>query len=144
MSLQGNADVITFKVTAAESAGTISFLEYDAQPHSPGVRPHEHDGHEEIFYVLEGTLRMRLGDEIIDADPGACVFVPRNVVHAFWNATDEPVKFVGTWTPAGFEGLFTERQRLVESGEPLSDEANAELAAKYGVRFVSLLPGEDH
>lgn len=144
MSLRGNADVVTFKVTAADSAGTISFLEYDAQPHSPGVKPHTHDGHEEIFYVLEGTLRMRLGDDVIDADPGACVFVPRNVIHAFWNDTDLPVKFVGTWTPAGFEALFTERQRLVDQHGDLNDEDNAALAARYGVRYVSLLPGQDH
>lgn len=144
MGVAGNADIITFKVTAEESAGTLTFLEYDARPHSPGVKPHTHDGHEELFYVLEGTLRMRLGDDVIDAEPGACVFVPRDVVHAFWNATDQPVKFVGTWTPAGFENLFRERQGIVAERGALSDEENAQLASKHGVNFVSLLPGQDH
>jgi len=144
MSVGELADIITFKVTAEESAGTLTFLEYDARPHSPGVKPHWHGGHEELFYVLEGTLRMRLGDQVIDAEPGACVFVPRNVVHAFWNATDEPVKFVGTWTPAGFERLFKEREQIVADRGPLSDDENSELAAKHGVNFVALLPGQEH
>ncbi len=144
MGLLGNADIITFKVTAEETAGTLTFLEYDARPRSPGVKPHTHDGHEELFYVLEGTLRMRLGDEVVDAGPGTCVFVPRAVVHAFWNETDEPVKFVGTWTPAGFEGLFRERQEIVAERGALSDEENAQLANKHGVNYVSLLPGQDH
>lgn len=144
MGLLGNADVITFKVTAEETAGTLTFLEYDARPRSPGVKPHTHDSHEELFYVLEGTLRMRLADEVVDAGPGTCVFVPRAVVHAFWNATDEPVKFVGTWTPAGFERLFRERGDIVAERGALSDEENAQLANRHGVNFVSLLPGQDH
>lgn len=142
VSLEGVADVIRFKITGEQSAGTITFLEYDAVPNSNGVRPHYHDGHEELFYVLEGVLRMRKDDDIIDAGPGDFVFVPRGVVHAFWNATDEPTRFIGTWTPAGFEHLFTERDQLAQEIGALTPERNAELAAKHGVRFVEMLPGE--
>ena len=141
MALPGTDDTISFKVTGEETAGTLAFLEYAAAPGSAGSKPHTHDAHEEAFYVLDGPLRMRIGDEIRDVPSGGFAFVPRGVVHGFWNPTAKPVRFIGAWTPAGFERLFEERNRLAAERELTPDDIER-LARKYGVRYVALLPGE--
>lgn len=43
---------------------------------------HLHAG-EEILHVLSGRLRVRLGDRLVDAEPGSVVAVPAGVVHGF-------------------------------------------------------------
>jgi Cupin domain len=45
---------------------------------------HHHD--DEAWYVLEGVLRVKSGDNEIEAHPGAAVLVRRGTAHTFWNA----------------------------------------------------------
>jgi len=41
-------------------------------PHSPGPRPHIHTIHEEVFYVLEGELTVRMGaQKVVAASRGS-------------------------------------------------------------------------
>ena len=47
---------------------------------------HVHHADDEAWYVLEGTLRFRLGDDEIEAGPGSAVFAPRGMPHAYGNA----------------------------------------------------------
>lgn len=42
---------------------------------------------DEAWYVLEGKLWVRSGDEIVEASAGAAVFVPRGTPHTYWNPT---------------------------------------------------------
>ena len=56
-----------------------------------------------MFYVLEGTLTLRLGDREIEAGPGSFACVPPGVVHTFRNDSDDPVRMLNFNTPAGWE-----------------------------------------
>jgi mannose-6-phosphate isomerase-like protein (cupin superfamily) len=47
---------------------------------------HVHHADDECWYLLEGKLGFRLGDEEIEAGPGAAVFVPAGTPHSYWNA----------------------------------------------------------
>jgi uncharacterized cupin superfamily protein len=58
-----------------------------------GSPVHTHSAEDEYSIVLSGTLTAQVGDEIVEAGPGAVVAKPRGVAHAFWNAGDEPVRF---------------------------------------------------
>ena len=53
---------------------------------------------------------MLSGDEVLEATPGELVFKPRGVPHAFWNATDEPARFLEIIAPAGFERYTAEAE----------------------------------
>ncbi len=53
---------------------------------------HLHDEYEEVFYVLEGEVEYRLGDEWAVAPTGSTVCVPRGVVHAFRNSSEKPAR----------------------------------------------------
>jgi mannose-6-phosphate isomerase-like protein (cupin superfamily) len=43
--------------------------------------PHLHRSDDEAWYVLEGTLRVRVGQEEVEASAGSAVFVPRGTPH---------------------------------------------------------------
>src|SRR4051812_8226479 len=47
---------------------------------------HVHHGDDEAWYVIEGTLRFRLGDEMCEAGPGEGVLAPKGTPHAYGNA----------------------------------------------------------
>ena len=134
------ADRLVFKVTGEESAGLLTFLEYHAESGSRGTSLHSHDGHEEGFYVIEGVLDMQLGDEKLKARPGAWVFVPRGAVHAFWNSSPAPCRFVATFTPPGFEKFFEELAGMLAGGLTRDAAAMEDLSRRHGIRTVGPSP----
>ena len=56
--------------------------------------PHLHRRDDEAWYVLEGTLRVRVGKEVVEAGAGAAVFVPRETPHTYWNPGPDPVRYL--------------------------------------------------
>ena len=46
---------------------------------------HLHRNDDEAWYVLEGTLCVRVGKEIVEATAGSAVFVRRGTPHTYWN-----------------------------------------------------------
>ena len=55
-------------------------------PPGSNVPPaHSHAANEEVVYVLEGTLRYRVGEETRELQPGDVMGTPAGVVHAFSN-----------------------------------------------------------
>jgi len=56
--------------------------------------PHLHRSDDEAWYVLEGTLRVRVRKEEVEARAGSAVFVPRGTPHTYWNPGPEPVRYL--------------------------------------------------
>ncbi len=56
--------------------------------------PHLHRSDDEAWYVLEGTLRVQVGKEEVEARAGSAVFVPRGTPHTYWNPGPEPVRYL--------------------------------------------------
>jgi len=50
---------------------------------------HHHAGEDELFFVVEGRLRMQLRDGNRDLGPGEFIIVPRGVEHCPRALTDE-------------------------------------------------------
>jgi quercetin dioxygenase-like cupin family protein len=58
-----------------------------------GSRPHSHPN-EQFNYVLQGTLRVKIGDQPERLCPaGTAIFVPANVVHSMVATPEEDVIF---------------------------------------------------
>jgi mannose-6-phosphate isomerase-like protein (cupin superfamily) len=47
---------------------------------------HVHYGDDEAWYVLEGVLRFRIGEQTCEAGPGGAVMAPKGIPHAYGNA----------------------------------------------------------
>ena len=78
-SYWGPGDLYTFLVTGEESGGQY-FSMLAVVPPNGGPPPHTHSNEDETFYVLEGRVDFRLGDERVTAGPGDFVNIPRGKV----------------------------------------------------------------
>jgi len=129
-SFWGPGDLYTFLVTGDESGGAY-FSMLAVVPPQGGPPPHIHQNEDETFYVLDGSPTFRLGDERIVAGPGDFVNVPKGVLHCFRNLSDEPVRTILTFTPAGIERFFEETlERAYDLTQDCPDNF-AEVAARY-------------
>ena len=55
---------------------------------------HLHRSEDEAWYVLEGRLGFRVGDEEIEAEEGSAVVVKAGTPHSYWNAEAQPARYV--------------------------------------------------
>jgi quercetin dioxygenase-like cupin family protein len=143
----GPGDEVTFLITGAETDGAVFVSEISVPP-AGGPPPHIHHREDESFYVREGTLAIRVGDQTVNASPGDYVHVPRGTVHCFKNTGNTNAKMLVTFTPAGMEkffekGFYPAGDRSV-GPSPLTEELLARMltaAPKSGLEF---LPPEVH
>ena len=55
----------------------------------------------EIYFVIEGTAEMCLGDEVATLSSGQCVHIPSGVFHQITNQGATPLKLMYCYGPAG-------------------------------------------
>ena len=80
--------------------GDFVIVEWTAEVGTHWIAPlHLHRGDDEAWYVLEGTLGFRRGDEELEAHAGAGVYVPRGAAHTYWNAGDREARYLLVMTP---------------------------------------------
>ena len=96
---------LTFKARSAQTGGRLTAFENVIAP-LDGPPLHTHDVEDESWYVIEGRLRFRLGEEMHEAPQGTFVFVPSGTPHCFQNIGDEPARILVLFTPAGMESFF--------------------------------------
>ena len=125
MTLFGNE--LTIK-----AGGTFCLVDYTAVPGFPGPPPHVHRETVDSFFVLEGELAVRAGDEEMTLGAGSFVLVPPETVHTFWNPSDRPVRFLSLMSPGGFEQYFRDLRDAFGDGPP-DVERIGEIAARYDV-----------
>jgi len=64
---------------------------------------HLHHNDDEAWYVLEGTLGVRVGDRHVEAKAGSAVLVPRGTPHTYWNAGPGLLRYLLVMTPRIYE-----------------------------------------
>jgi len=91
-----------FKVDGDESAHRYSISEWWLEPFTTGPGTHAHD-EDDVFYVLAGTMSVRVDDEWIDAAVGSFVLVPGGTPHDFENRGPERAGLLNVSAPGDFE-----------------------------------------
>jgi quercetin dioxygenase-like cupin family protein len=71
---------------------SVSFFLVSNQP-GQGPKPHHHP-YDETFVILEGRVRVSVGDEVLDGGPGDIVIGPAGVPHGFTNTGPGPARLV--------------------------------------------------
>src|SRR5262245_15055360 len=97
---------LTFKLGSEQCGKVTSVLETEAAP-GEGPPLHFHDSQDEWLYVLDGTFRFRLEDDVIPFPAGAFAFVPRDVRHTWQNVGAEPGHLLGAFVPPALEEFFS-------------------------------------
>ncbi len=124
-------DYTIFKVTSEQTGGAYAVVEQTIQPgQGPPLHVHRHES--EVFYILEGSFEVTVGEEKVMAEPGSLLVAPRDIPHTFRNVGDAPGRFLLTILPGNFSNFFLE----VDGVEPGDNETVAALCAKYGVEVL--------
>src|SRR5262245_24612184 len=71
-------------------------------PLGASTTPHYHPLTEEIYYLLEGTGRMTIGNETREVGPGDAVAIPPSAVHTITNIGTSTLRFLCCCAP-GYE-----------------------------------------
>ena len=132
------ASTTVMKATAATTGGAFSLAEATFPPGMAGPPPHAHHHTTDTFYVLEGTLRVTLGERTLDAPAGSYILVPPGVVHTFANASAASVRFLNLNAPGGGEHYLRDLAAAMGAGALPGSAEFARVVAKHD--FV--LPGE--
>jgi quercetin dioxygenase-like cupin family protein len=125
---------LSIKAAERETGGAYSLIEAGVPQGGLGPLPHRHLDREESFFVLEGEIDFRVGDDTIRGTRGSFLLVPRGVVHTFSNAGSAPARILLVHSPS-FEGYFAELGALAASGTGDQD-AVAALMKKWGMDVV--------
>jgi oxalate decarboxylase/phosphoglucose isomerase-like protein (cupin superfamily) len=69
-------------------------------------------------------MTFLIDGETTTAPAGSFVFIPRGVLHTFWNESDGPARQLTVFSPSGIEHYFDEAtQALASGGEEALDAA---------------------
>ena len=91
-----------FKADGAEAAGGYSISEWWLEPNTTGPGAHAHP-EDDVFYVIEGTMSVLVGDRWVGAPQGSFVLVPGGVTHDFQNRSPARAGVLNLSHPGEFE-----------------------------------------
>lgn len=75
--------VITLLADAEDTGDKLTSNLTHFEPGNTGAPPHHHSRGAELFYILDGSLQMLLGNEVTVFGKGDLAVVPPGVHHAF-------------------------------------------------------------
>jgi len=104
--------------------------------HEPGEGPpdHVHFSQEEIFFIVEGTYELTIGERIATAGPGTIVFIPRDTVHRFKNVGTTRACMLDWSLPGGQDHYFQAIAELAAGGG-FTGERAVEVSERFDTHF---------
>jgi mannose-6-phosphate isomerase-like protein (cupin superfamily) len=75
-------------------------LAEEVLPPGASVGRHHHLETEEVYYLLEGSGRMTVGDETREVAAGDAIFIPRGATHSLENTGATPLRLLLVCGPA--------------------------------------------
>ena len=83
-------------MTGDLQAEQVAFTHRHLAPETGGMRGnrdgHSHKTQEEIYYVISGTLKIKLDDEVLDLGPGTAIRIAPSTARSVWNEGPEDVQ----------------------------------------------------
>lgn len=146
-------ELITFKVTSAETGDVFSMMELTSPP-GGGPPLHTHPA-AETFLILEGAFEFTGLDAgepyAIRAEPGDIVYIPGGAPHTYKTASPTPGRALGVLAPGGeMERFFAEAGTPVAAGsapvapaQPPSAPEIARLMEAAARHAIVFLPPHD-
>jgi quercetin dioxygenase-like cupin family protein len=98
----------------------MAIFEQTSLSQGRGTPLHVHLHQDEVFYVMDGSYRFKVGDDMFDLATGDSIFLPRKVPHA-WSQLSAKGKMLVILQPAGkLENFFVTMSALTR--EPSGEE----------------------
>jgi len=133
------------RLSGEQTAGAFSLTD-NLNRRGNGSPVHVHDREDETILVLDGDLRVIVGEDDYAAGPGTVAVLPRCLRHAYV-VTSATARFLTLHTPAGFEQFAAEAgepaQRLTlppPPAGPPDQAALAQIAARHHITILAPPP----
>ena len=120
-------------IARTENEANVAIVEHTLPPHTLAAPLHRHSREDELSYVLEGEMTVLADDELTTVPAEQSVVKGRGVWHTFWNAGDEPLRFLEIIAPGEFSEFFEETSHVYPL-DPADEEAFArfeEICERY-------------
>ena len=125
---------VTHKLTGDQTGGAYYLFESVFEPET-GNRLHIHRREDEVGYVLEGALEIRLADKTVVVEAGRVAHLPKNIPHAIHNPLKTPSRYLFMTIPAGLDQWFDALDAARNSGT-LDAAMYRKLSLEYGIEWL--------
>jgi quercetin dioxygenase-like cupin family protein len=125
---------ITHKLTPQQTSSGYYLFEFEFDPES-GNRLHVHKYEDEVVYVIEGAIEIRLGDQKLQAVTGGVAHLPKQIPHALRNPLPTTSRYLGMVIPGGMENFFDALAEAQAAGR-LDGTTHREISLKYGIEWL--------
>lgn len=131
-------------VACEDGNDALSVLEHQA-PYGDSPPLHIHHNEDEVFRVLDGELRVRIGDREIRARAGETLLAPKKVPHTYRVESPDGARWLTITHGGDFERFVRAFSRPAQrdglpdpSGPPTPEQAQALASecAQHGIELV--------
>lgn len=123
-------------VDSSATGGALSTVHVMLDKGADGARPHRHDKSAEMFYVLDGSVQILSGTDIVKAERGDVIIVPPRLPHAFSAGRGRSAEILIVVAP-GIERFeyFRKLTRIARGEEP--PESLGDVQDLYDTYFLT-------
>ena len=109
--------VFNFLARGEQTGGSFSLIQIDVQR---GAEPpaHLHQREDESYYVLEGSVKYYVGDEVLVVNPGDYIYLPKGLSHQF-QILSPSARLLMWVSPAGLDEWFWDNSVPAPDMKPL-------------------------
>jgi quercetin dioxygenase-like cupin family protein len=125
---------VTHKLTGQQTNGTYYLFESVFGP-GDGNQLHLHRREDEVGYVLEGALQIRLADQTLVFEAGSVAHLPKNIPHAIRNPLEVTSRYLFMTIPAGLDKWFDALDAARRNGT-LDENMYRKLSLDYGIEWL--------
>jgi quercetin dioxygenase-like cupin family protein len=125
---------VTHKLTSEQTGGAIYLFESAFEP-GTGNRMHVHGREDEIGFVIEGALEIRLAGRSEVLEAGGIARLPRGIPHAIRNPLETASRYLFMAVPAGLDRWFDALAQAERDGL-LDDAMSQTLAKDFGIDWL--------
>jgi len=126
---------VRHRLTSQQTGGAYYLFESEFGP-GDGNRLHVHRYEDEVGYVVEGALAVRLRDQSLEVGAGGVAYLPKGIPHAIQNPLTTPSKYLFAAIPGGFLEHWFEAVEVATKAGGLDDAAYRDLSLKYGIEWL--------
>ncbi len=125
---------VSHKLTSDQTGGAFYVCEAVFGPEG-GSPLHIHHYEDEVIYVAEGAIDIRLDKEKLHMPAGGIIHLPKKVPHALQNPLKTPLRIMVHAIPGGVEHYFDEVDAALQNGS-FNAELHTAISKKYGLEWL--------
>lgn len=94
MAAKTHGDIEAEVDPAFKCLKSITYVSLAKLQPSLSYEPHDHQDHEEVYYIINGSGNIRIGKETARFRDGDVIYIPEKMVHSITNDGSEMVEFL--------------------------------------------------